>query len=291
MKQFLIFLFALIGGYLFANFLFILFLKKYDNEFAKVREAFSLKNQSVSQVIIGNSTAMDGINAEILAKNFGTAYNFSVGGATLKSNYLQLETYLKNNRKPERVILCLSTGHVRYVPTEEINPTIEYHYLPSSKYNDITCLPLFKFRWLFMENVKKLFSRQHREVKIVLGQFQTTRTIPDVTKFQNSTSNPFDNNIYNKDGYTYLLKMVALCQKMGINVIVVEMPCWKAWQNYYPDCYFNAGGKISPVKVINLNNKNRCDTLFNSNTDWLSKNHLNFSGSTKLTGYLITNIK
>ena len=41
------------------------------------------------------------------------------------------------------------------------------------------------------------------------------------------------------------------------------------------------------LEIHNLNNYTKCDTLLDTQKDWLSKNHLNYFGSLKLTNEVI----
>jgi hypothetical protein len=284
LKRFLIFTGLLIAGFALLNLVFMGWLGKYDLEFLKVKEAHSFTNQSINCLVLGNSTAMDGINTSMLETSRGSAYNFSVGGATLKTNFIQLQTYLEKNRNPDRVFICLSSAHMRYVPTEEVNPTVGHYY----GITDISALPLFTFRWLFTENIKKLFSSDHRSTRIARGQYQTSRTIPDPTSFREGVVSDSGYGSYRGPGYHYLREMIALCQRRNIPVALVEMPCWKEAQDLRPHQVIrDTAISQKPIWVLNGNNRQLCDSLLDPAKDWLSRNHLNLSGSVKFTGYLL----
>lgn len=278
----------MIAGFALLNVAFIAWLGKYDHEFLKVKEARSFNNSNLNILVVGNSTAMDGINTSLLEASLGPAYNFSVGGATLKTNLIQLQTYLENNRKPEGVLICLSSAHVRYVPNEDVNPTVGYYYRVREGMPHLSALPLFTFRWLFTENIKKLFSADHRSTRIVRGQYQTTRTIPDPTTFLQRVSEDSGHQSYSGPAYHDLREMITLCQRRNIPVALVEMPCWKASQDLKPDRIIrDTAIAARPLWLLNGNNHRLCDSLLNPDTDWLSRNHLNLSGSVKFTGYLL----
>lgn len=278
MKKFLIFIFLLIVGFVVVNIIYLLVLGYIDWDFGKTKEASNFKNQNYNVLVFGNSTALDGVNTEMLTKSIGQSYNFAVGGASLESNFIQFENYLFSNQKPEKVLLFLSSCHINYEKIQEVNPIIEYFYTDSfgGKLSDV---PLFRFRWLFIENLKKVLSSDHRNAKIVSGQLRISRSIPD-SSTKNETSCP-DNTRYIDEGYKFVNAFAAICKTNGIKFIVFEMPCWTKYQNACDDEVLKF--ESSTVPLFNLNRREVCDSILNPSTDWLSENHLNFNGSIKLT--------
>lgn len=260
-----------------------------DWEFKKTKEARNFSKQELKVLVLGNSTAMDGINTEMISQRFGKAYNFSVGGASLETNYIQLEKYLEENAKPSNVLLFLSSTHVRYTGENEVHPVIQYYYNTSGNASaTIEQLPLFKFRWLFVENLKKVLSSTHRSAAIVNGQLQIKRVMKDNSRQKTSDDSCFTPATYLKPGYGYMWKIIELCHKQGISCTVFEMPCWKNMQNNCSDITIGNGNLPGvELTVHNLNNRVICDTMLNASTDWLSKNHLNYHGSVKVTNRII----
>ena len=84
-------------------------------------------------------------------------------------------------------------------------------------------------------------------------------------------------------------RIASLCKTRGITLEVFELPCWKYVQNDCPDLILQ--NRVVPdnynLTIHNLNNYNKCDTLFNPKKDWLSMDHLNYDGSIKLTNEIV----
>jgi hypothetical protein len=273
------------------NIIYLLLLPELDWEFGKTKEAHNFKNKKLEVLVFGNSTSMDGINSEILQNQFGPTYNFSVGGASLQTNYIQLEEYLKQNDLPKKVLLFISSSHINYDNATGINPIINYYYGDSSHIFHLNCLeriPLFEFRWLFVENIKKLLSSTHRSARVVKGQLRINSTVPD-NSLQNNISDSCYRTNYHSTGYDYMWQILKLCQKKNIELKVFEMPCWKSFQNNCRDLSVNKvnGNSNSILTIHNLNNSQLCDSLLDPKNDWLSKNHLNYNGSLKITAKVV----
>ena len=288
MKKFLLFFAGLLLAFVIINFLYLLILPKVDWDFSKTKEAHNFNNQQLKVLVFGNSTAMDGVNTEMISNSIGPAYNFSVGGASLETNFLQFEKYLQNNQEPAMVLLFLSSSHVNYFNKFELNPIIEYYYADSLHIDGLNDIPLFRFRWSFVENFKKFISPRHRSATVIKGQLRINSMVPD-NSLRNVNSPDSCNHNYNDKGYQYMWKMAALCKEKGILFKVFEMPCWKAYQNGCPDKKLTNKGDIfqDDISLYNINNLSICDTLLDPKTAWLSKNHLNYNGSIKVTGEII----
>ncbi|MDN3658889.1 hypothetical protein QWZ08_24815 [Ferruginibacter paludis] len=289
MKKFFQFFIALLLAFLLANLLYLFVLPRVDWEFKKTKEAHNFKDKQLNVIVFGNSTGMDGINPEILSEKFGSAYNFSVGGASLQTNYVQLSYYLQHNARPSKVLLFLSSAHTNYVKANDVNPIIEYYYIDSFHIGGLTDMPLFRFRWTFVENIKKLLSFNHRSAKVINGQLQIKRMVTDFTVRKNDSIVCHDNRFYNSTGYEYMWQMAALCREKGIQMEVFEMPCWKDVQNNCADLEVNklVGNTACNLFIHNLNNVSKCDTLLESKKDWLSRDHLNYNGSIKITDEVV----
>jgi hypothetical protein len=285
MKQFFLFIIGMVLAFIIANFLYLLVLPLIDWDFKKAKEAYHFKDQKLKVLVFGNSTAMDGINTELLSTKLGPAYNFSMDGASLQTNYVQLKNYLQQNEKPGKVLLFLSSSHINYVKTNELHPIAEYYYGGSYKIEGLKDIPLFKFRWLFVENIKKLLSANHRNAQVIDGQLRINNMVADNSTYKNKANTCQGNDHYNSTGYQYIWKIAALCREAGIQMEVFEMPCWKESQNDCKDMmlYQKEGTQQDSLYIHNLNNYQLCDTLLDAKRDWLSKNHLNYNGSLKVT--------
>jgi hypothetical protein len=284
MKGFLSFVAALFIAFVVANVLYLWIIKSVDWNFRKLSESQSFRNQSYEILIFGNSTALDGVNPEMLADVHGSSYNFAIGGASLESNFIQLENYLANNQKPKKVLLFLSSCHTNYTKANEIHPMVKHYYSATPFSKNLDDLPLFKYRWLFLENLKVLISEEHRSARLSNGQLIINKRVADPTNVTNPQACP-DGKEYSGDGYAYLYRMNQICDELNIAFYVFEMPCWKKYQT---DCLEVAvpTGQETFLRITNFNNAAVCDSLFDSNEDWLSENHLNFNGSKKLTSQI-----
>ena len=184
MKKFLLFFSGLLLAFAFTNWLYVLLLPTIDWDFGKTKEAYKFTNQQLEVLVLGNSTAMDGINTEMLSATLGPSYNFAVGGASLETNFIQLQHYLQHNALPKKVLVFLSSAHISYVKAKEVNPIIDYYYTDSLKWVGLKDIPLFKFRWLFLENIKKLLSANHLSAKGIQGQLSIKGIVQQVTNLK-----------------------------------------------------------------------------------------------------------
>jgi hypothetical protein len=290
MKKFLFFISGLLIAFILANYSFLALLPLVDWDFGKTKEAYQFKNQSIKVLVIGNSAAMDGINTEILTTKVGNAYNFSVGGASLQTNYIQLKNYLQQNQKPQKVLLFLTSAHYSYSTNTQVNPIVDYYYNDIATTPTLKDIPLFKFRWLFLENIKKILSKNHRNAKVLRGQLSINSVVPDNTNYSTAKDSCLQINKYNTAGYDYMWQIASLCKQNSIALEVYEMPCWKAYQNNCADTLITNSTTNNSIFIKNLNDAVLCNNTLNSNTDWLSKNHLNRSGAIKVTNLLITKL-
>ena len=282
MKKFIGFVLSLILGFAVINAYYVWTLSRIDWDFSKTKEARNFNNQAFKILVFGNSTALDGINTAEISQSIGSSYNFSVGGASLETNYVQFKEYLKQNQKPDKVLLFLSSCHVNYNKVYEVNPIVDYYYL-NSPLSGLAQLPLFKFRWLFIENIKKIISSDHRSATVVAGQLRINKSIPD-TSVERIGNCPGQVD-YSNNGYRYMIEFAKTCHAQNIDLFVFEMPGWKRFQNSCPDDSFAISEYRVPI--FNLNSYEICNSLLNPKTDWLSENHLNYTGSVKLTNKVI----
>jgi hypothetical protein len=80
-----------------------------------------------------------------------------------------------------------------------------------------------------------------------------------------------------------------LCDEKKIELKVFEVPCWKSYQNKCGDTPIikRMGNSNFLIKIYNLNRSSLCDSILNPGKDWLSKNHLNYDGSVKVTAKVV----
>ncbi len=250
--------------------------------FKKVNESSGFKNKNYELLVFGNSLAMDGVDTEYLTKRGFNSYNFAIGGCHISSCVIQLDHYLKNNKKPKAILLVLSsaTGRSFLNKVTFVNPEIEFFFHPTFE-NSVLNPPAVKFRWLFAELIKIIVSKDHRHSTVVQGQWRSPKVIPDVSVYKNTS-----NTIFNyKD--PYLSQLVERCDREGIKVIVTEYPAANDLRNRFPYVYEVNTLNGRKMKVYNLNNYDVSSEFIDSEKDWLAPNHMNKNGAVKITDYLV----
>lgn len=253
-----------------------------DWNFSKRLEAISLENPVYENIVLGNSLAMDGIDSRRLSLDSSSTYNLAIGGASLKTNYIQLEEYIDIAfKKPKRVILAVGSYRSGFFKNMSIQPMVEF---TMSDYSyKLSDLPMMKFKWLFIELLKKIISSEHRNAKIVQGQLRISRTVADKT----SLGEPFQNIPFLKyQNSNYIKQMAELCKKNEIELILIEMPGFRNTRNNKAigpfDVHYN---QSLNVKLFNFNGSD-IDIILDPNKDWLGGSHLNETGAKKFTEYI-----
>ena len=267
------------------NCCYLWYLKNYDFELSKALFVSNMQDQEFDCIFLGNSVALDGIDAELFTKEGINAFNFALGGASIEASYIQLSKFLKTN-KTETVMLGLSPGvdYKKFNPPP-LHPAIEYSYDLMDKCS-VRSIPVIKFQWLAVEPFKKIFSKDHRDARVVMGQLRTKKTVPDYTQYSDEVRNNIDISDFEKA--TYLFKIDSLCDANQVDFLVLGMPGYKNTQNEIPIglhvLEYDGSNKFN---YLNINNKQQCAQMFDP-TDWLGNSHLNQFGAKKLSEYLIT---
>lgn len=285
MKQFFRKLFWFLGIVVVLNLLYLLLLLSFSPGFKKIYEISKFENKSFDVIVLGNSMALDGIDAEYLTKNGLSTYNLSVAGNHVSTSLFLLEDYINKNKKPKMVVVGLSSaiGKSYLNPVPFTNPEVEFFYHPKLISN-VTNPPMLNFQWLAVDLLKIILSKDHREATMVLGQWKTKKVIPDGSVYKNTSSKSID---YRDP---YLLEIIALCQKQGVKPIVIELPGSNGNQNSLPLNYLVKLKNGATQQVHNLNNNAVASKIINPATDWLAQDYLNQNGGTKITTYLLDQV-
>jgi hypothetical protein len=276
MNNFLYKLTKFVFGFFLINIIYLLVLIFTDWNIKKRIESISFENPNYELLVLGNSLAMDGIDTDFLSKNGIKSYNLSLGGSSVKTNYIILKEYLERYRnKPKRLILALGS-YISSFENEEINPIVE---TTNTEYTfKIQDIPIVKFKWLGEELIKKIISNNHRNAIISKGQLKFRKKVADNTKFKQNTLNM---KMYIKS--KYIREIVKICIDNDIELMIFEMPGYRETRNddligpYYLD--YSLSKKIP---LYNFNSKSFCN-LFDSNNDWIGNSHLNEFGAFKFT--------
>jgi hypothetical protein len=266
------------------NLLFLGIIVYTDFDFRKRLETLKFENPNFELLVLGKSLALDGIDTELLTSNGIKSYNLALGGSSLRSNYVQLDEYLKKcGTRPKYVLLGLAT-YMGISDGDDIHPVVEFT-MNNHKYN-IHDLPLIKFQWLGAEFAKKIVSKSHRNAKLSYGQLKFQRITPDYTNYNNSRL-----ELKHFEDSKYIGEITKICSQNGIELIILEMPGFKNTQN---------SSEVGPyllnlknghsVYLYNFNSK-QFGEIFTSDKDWIANSHLNESGATKFTKELIKFLK
>lgn len=250
----------------------------------KVHENSNFKNKKYELLVFGNSMALDGLDCEFLSKKGIDSYNFAIGGSHMCSSLTQLKEYLKFNQKPKTIIIGLpsATGQSLLNKVPYPNPLIDFFYEPNLQ-NCILNPPPVNLRWLYVESLKILVSKAHRESKIVRGQWKSPKVIADDSSFKdNKTVFQYDNADFQE--------FIKICKSKGIQVIPIELPGSNENRNSFPYNYPINLADHTQLKLYNLNNYYISKNIIDSKTDWLAHDHLNKNGGAKLTAFVYENI-
>lgn len=290
MQKFLIKSLIIVVLFLGLNVLYLQILKQTDWSLSKVSRIKQFENKDFDYIFLGASLTLDGIDAEYLVEQGINAYNFGTQGTSIRSSYIQLQHYLKNNQKPKVVILGIGSLSKSYKDYKhEFTISLPYEYLYFDTEWRFDNLPMVKFRGAAIENLKQLVSKEHREAEFVRGQLRIKKRVRDKSNYNTQ----LDSTIHVSDykGASHLFKMDSLCKSRGIKFVVMEMPGFKKTQNLIPLGPHRLGDEThDTITLYNLNNKKLVSKLIDSNNDWLGNSHLNQYGARKLTAYLYENI-
>jgi hypothetical protein len=295
MSKFIGYIASLVLIFVLLNVIFVRVFTSLDWNLKKAKESAGFKEKRFEIAVLGNSTVLDGVNAKMISEHLGEAYNFALGGATVRTNRLQFEKYLEANHKPKLVLVGLSSCLNRQYPKNpSIHPAASFFYGFDDNIS-LSNVPIYKLRWAFIEGIKKFISSDHREARLVKGQLQLNRSIPDKTLFTpEKATDEFDEHFYSQVGLNDLWSIVRLCKKNNIKILVCEMPCGNSRQNNE-----DAGARIirngrdssENFILLNMNSHQLLDSIINPETDWLSKDHLNLNGAISFTNSLLENIR
>lgn len=268
--------------FLLINIFYLIIIQKFDWNFSKRIEALNLKKPTYENIILGNSLPMDGIDSRLLSSDPNNTYNLAIGGAGLNTNYIQLHEYLEIAQiKPTRVVLGIGSYRENIFKKNKIHPIVQF---TKSDYTyKLTDLPVVKFKWLFIELIKKIISSEHRNAEIVQGQLRIMRTVADKTKKKETTSTVPFSEYRNSE---YIKQMAQLCDQNNIELILIEMPGFRNTRNNQSIGPYEMNyPQSAKVKLYNFNGPD-IDAVLDPNNDWLGGSHLNKKGAEKFTKYI-----
>ncbi|WP_224483082.1 hypothetical protein [Robertkochia aurantiaca] len=278
MKKYLTDIIWFLIGFAVVNLVFLFAVSRVDWNFKKRLQSLNLDSPEYDYLILGNSYALDGIDAELLSSDKNKAYNMAIGGTSVRTNFIQLKEYIRSyDTRPEKVILALD-GFRHDFKSDVVHPIVEF---TTDDYQyTFQDLPLIKFRWMFIEMIKKVISSEHRNAELVQGQLRLAKTISDKTNlpevpkklpFKNFKSSP------------WIQKIDSLCVVNDIELVLLEMPAVKGKRNDTPVGPHEI--RLDNGNLVKLFNFNSIDFNFGQDptTDWIGNSHLNETGARKFT--------
>lgn len=285
MKKFLKKCLVFLGIVVIVNLLFLFLLLNFAPGFKKVYEMSKFQNKDFDLIVLGNSMALDGVDANYISEKGIKTYNLAVAGNHVPTTLKLFENYLEHNKKPKMVVVGLSSavGKSYLNPVLYHNPEVDFFYQPNF-WQNIKNPPMLNFQWLAIDMIKILLSKEHRNATMENGQWRTKKVIPDNSSFNPNRAAPkyYDN--------VYLHKLIKLCKKNNIKILLVEITGSKKSQNSVPFVKEYLVSKDEKITVYNLNNFKIASELINPQTDWLAPDHLNVFGATKETQFLYEKI-
>jgi len=258
------------------NTVYLVIIAKTDWDFKKRLESLNFKDPEFDLLVLGASLAMDGVDTEYLTSKGIKSYNLAIGGSSLKTNYLQLEEYLSLYSHRPTTVLLGTNSHLESFNDNGVHPIVEATtkgYKPR-----VSDIPIIKFKWLGFEFLKKIVSAKHRQARLSYGQLKFDKTVSDITSFNNLTL-----SLEKYESLDWMGNLANLCVQYGIKLIVIDMPGYNETRN--ESCIgpyklnFNNG---TSADLYNFNSKSFCE-IFNPESDWVGKSHLNSRGAGKLT--------
>lgn len=266
-----------------SNYIYLLTIQQLDWNFKKRIESLNLESPNYDIIVIGNSLAMDGIDTGLLTQNGYSSYNLSIAGASLNTNYIQLNEYLKKyNHKPEFVILGLG-AYMNSFKEEKVHPVVDYGQ--ENKKLSYKEIPMIKFKWIFKELIKKVVSKAHRDAYLHFGQLKFAKQIPDETEIDLERKFPMKK--YQTSDL--IRKILTTCTQNGIKLLIVELPGYKKVRHKKEFNCKLLDNQTNNGLLLDYNNIEACK-IYDSNKDWIGNHHLNIYGAKKLTNLLIKDL-
>lgn len=255
-----------------------------DLDFRKRIESLQMNNPDNELLVLGNSFAEYGIDTELLSSEGIESYNLGLVGSSDQTSFIQLSEYLDRYPvKPECVLHCVASNTDPFY-NEGIEPIVEFTM--DNNVLDINDIPVSKFRWLWVEFLKKIVSRNHRKTIIQRGQVKSPMITPDVSDINGS-----ELDIQKIISSHWIGEIARLCHQNLIKLIIIEMPGFKETQNLTgigPRILtFNNG---CTAVLYNFNSKDFC-RIFDPGRDWGGMSHLNQFGAEKFTKELLSYLK
>ena len=83
------------------NLAYFFILLNFSPGFSKINSISKFENKEYDLLVLGNSMALDGIDADYLNQKGIKTYNLAVAGNHVATSLMMFEEYLKNNKAPK----------------------------------------------------------------------------------------------------------------------------------------------------------------------------------------------
>lgn len=265
------------------NIFYLIIIQNFDYNFKNRLEALNFDSPDYDLLVIGNSLAMDGVDTELLSRNGFKSYNLSIGGASLMTNYIQLQEYLTMYKyKPDYIILGLGS-YMSSFEDEDVHPIVDFTRI--DKKFTIDDIPVLKFKWIFKELLKQIVSKEHRDAYLKDGQLKFRKIVYDETRINENLEFAIDKYLSSE----LITSILKLCTDNNITLIILEMPGFKSVRHLT---------KIGPFVLDNNNcngifldyNNIEFSKVFCDETDWIGNSHLNEEGARKFSLLLLDDL-
>lgn len=253
-------------------------------------------------VLMGGSHMNGGIDPNVLWHHYGiTSFNYATGGQPMDVTYYVLKEVLKNHKNPVIVVDAYylaqeaEYGQKGYVSNVLDNMKFSINKLeaiwnctpPEDRLSYL--FPFLKYRYRWSELTKKDFYYNSSEEYYAKGFKAGTNKYGKDSLTVNQTSKTVSGTVsVPPKSLTYLNKIIDLCKKNNLKLILVNTPC-----DYTPSAgwvkeqakLFNKIREIAKnnnIPFINYNDK-MDEISFDFKNDMNNSGHLNIWGSDKVT--------
>lgn len=271
----------------------------FDPASARIKMFYKEKNDTLDGVLVGSSGAGRGYSPISAWKEYGiTTYNFGTSYQTTPMAYYKIKEILKY-QKPKVIILDMDSIVVNNTTEEATRKIFDNMKLDEVKLEAISdnninienklsyIFPMLRFhsRWNQLEKIdfKKSFTEEYEKVsyKGVPMIIQSKSYIGDID-YMRDKKQVFD---IPKNDLIYIKKIINLCNKNNIKLLLIEMPSPNSWSLAKSKAVEQIAYQYN-LEFIDFNLL--IDKL---NIDWKKDtydkgDHLNIYGAEKVSKYL-----
>ncbi|NRD24576.1 DUF1574 family protein [Winogradskyella litoriviva] len=271
-------------------------LRQIPNDYKLKSEQIELKKEAIETLILGSSHSMYGFNPEYFTNE---AYNLSHVSQSIDLDYLLLQKYINELPKLKTIVIRLSytTLHEQLGETSEAWRQKDYNL-----YYDLDISNTLKFNSEVLSiklknNIKRLrdyYLKNENPISVensgwaFFNKTKLNKSLDELGVMV-AKKHTAKNDKLVEENITYLEKIVKLCGKQNVKVIIVTLPAYKSYRAHLNKSQLE---KVISTGVKMYNNYSNCSYLnliqdenFNEN-DFYDADHLNTNGAKKLSLFL-----